>query len=435
MASSALKDFETLYSLCKRRGFMFQSAEIYGGLNACFDYGPLGTQLKKNLSQYWWNQMVRRKDIVGLDSAILSHQDVLKASGHVDAFTDPLVDCLDCKARFRPEADSKICPECQSSNITSPREFNLMFKTKAGSLEGGSSVVYLRPETAQGIYVNFQNIQTTTRKKLPFGVAQVGKAFRNEITPGPFTFRTREFEQMEMQYFILPNTNDKWFEYWREKRLQFYKDLDFRSEHIRCHDHKSRELAHYANKAIDIEYLFPIGWKELEGIHDRGDYDLSSHQKLSKKNLEYTPIEDPKSSLLPHIIETSVGLDRLLLALLCESYREEKVQSENRVYLALPSSLAPIQVAFLPLSKKADLIQLASKLRDSISEKYLVDYDESGSIGRRYRRQDEIGTPFCVTVDFESLEDEQVTVRSRDSMKQKRVSMKDLERELEKTLK
>lgn len=416
-----LNNFETLQSLCKRRGYIFQSAEIYGGLNACWDYGPLGAQLKRNLAELWWKTMVRRSDIVGLDSAILSHQEVLKASGHLSAFTDPLVDCLRCKYRFRLE-DQKKCSQCGSEKITEPRPFNLMFKTQMGSVEDQGADVYLRPETAQGIYVQFLNIQGSMRKTLPFGVAQIGKAFRNEITPGPFTFRTREFEQMEMQYFIKPEESARWYKYWKEARFQFYKGI---LKNIRYREHAKNELAHYASQAVDIEYQFPIGWKELEGIHDRGQYDVKMHQEGSRKNLSYSTSNGDK--FIPHIIETSVGLDRMWLALLCESYREEALKGdETRVVLALPKKLAPIQIAFLPLSKKELLVALAHKLRDQYIEKYFVDYDETGSIGKRYRRQDEIGTPLCVTIDFESLEDHQVTVRNRDKMTQDRVSVDQL---------
>ena len=424
-----LKDFETLHSLCKRRGYVFQTAEIYGGLNACWDYGPLGVQLKRNLAELWWKTMVSRSDVVGLDSAILSHHDVLKASGHLSEFTDPLADCLKCRHRFRVENDSQKCPHCGSEEITKPRAFNLMFKTQMGSLEEKGSAVYLRPETAQGIYLNFLNVQTSMRKKLPFGVAQIGKAFRNEITPGPFTFRTREFEQMEMQYFIFPKTNDKWFEYWKEQRQNFYNKLHLKD--IRFHEHGEKELAHYANKAVDIEYKFPIGWKELEGIHDRGDYDLKQHQTESKKRLEYS---DEGKSFIPHVIETSVGLDRLWLALLCSVYKEESLEKETRILLALPKKLAPVTAAILPLSKKDNLISLAQKLRDELSIQYNVEYDSAGSIGKRYRRQDEIGTPFSVTVDFGSLEDQKVTVRDRDTMKQERIALSFLQEYLHKNL-
>ena len=420
-ADFKLDHFETLQSLCKRRGYIFQNAEIYGGLNACWDYGPLGVQLKRNLADLWWKTMVRRSDIVGLDSAILSHQEVLKSSGHVSAFTDPLVDCLDCKYRFRLE-NKKQCPRCGSQKTTQARAFNLMFKTQAGSIEDQGAVVYLRPETAQGIYVQFLNIQTSMRKTLPFGVAQIGKAFRNEITPGPFIFRTREFEQMEMQYFISPKDNAQWYDYWKETRFQFYEGI---LKNIRYRKHAQDELAHYASQAVDIEYHFPIGWKELEGIHDRGQYDVKMHQKGSRKNLAYSTSSGDK--FIPHVIETSLGLDRMWLALLCESYKEEELEEgEKRVVLALPNSLAPIQIAFLPLSKKEPLKALALKLRDQYAEKRFVDYDEAGSIGKRYRRQDEIGTPFCVTIDFESLEDHKITVRHRDTMKQDRVAVDQL---------
>ena len=424
-----MESMDSIYSLCKRRGYVFQSAEIYGGLNAVWDYGPLGVLLKKNLADFWWKKMVNRLDIVGLDSALLSHESVLKASGHVSAFTDPLVDCLDCRYRFRLE-DKKVCPQCGSRKITEPRAFNLMFKTKMGSLEDAHSTVYLRPETAQGIYVNFLNVQVSMRKKIPFGIAQIGKAFRNEITPGPFIFRMREFEQMEMQYFIPPDKGSQWFEYWKEKRLNFYQSLKFNSQNIRFQDHGKDELAHYARKATDIQYQFPFGWKELEGIHDRGDYDLKQHQKESKKKLEYT--NDKGEKYLPCVIETSVGLDRMTLALLCSSYTEEEVREEKRTVLKIPYLLAPIKVAILPLSKKEALIKQAQKIYQDLSSIYMVDYDETGSIGKRYRRQDEIGTPFSITVDFESLEDHQVTVRNRDTMDQDRISIDKVKEYLEK---
>ena len=422
MSRRPLKNLETLYSLCKRRGFVFQSAEIYGGLNACWDYGPLGVELKRNIAQLWWKTMTQRSDIVGLDSAILSHEKVWTASGHLSAFTDPLSDCLKCRFRFRFE-EKKVCPKCGSEKITSPRPFHLMFKTKSGSVEGEGSTVYLRPETAQGIYVNFLNIKNTCRKKPPFGAAQIGKAFRNEITPGPFTFRTREFEQMEMQYFIPPKTNKKYFEYWKDQRFQFYKNL-LPLESVRFHEHSPKELAHYARQAADIQYHFPIGWQELEGIHDRGDYDLKAHQKESGKKMEHS---DETQQFIPHIIETSAGLDRLLLALLCASYKEEPLEKETRVVMAIPRKLAPIKACFLPLSKKDGLISQAMKLRDDTALKYAVDYDETGSIGKRYRRQDEIGTPFSATIDFESLKDEKITVRDRDTMKQDRISASSLQ--------
>ena len=421
-----LKNLDTLYSLCKRRGYIFKSAEIYGGLNACWDYGPLGVQLKKNLETLWWNTMVSRSDIVGLDSSILSHHQVFKASGHVDTFTDPLVDCLKCKYRFRLEKDQNACPKCGSKELTKPRPFNLMFQTQAGAVEDQKSIVYLRPETAQGIYVNFLNIQTSMRKKLPFGVAQIGKAFRNEITPGPFIFRMREFEQMEMQYFVDTKSSHTWFSYWKDQRLQFYQKLGFDSANIRFHDHSEKELAHYARRATDIEYHFPIGWQELEGIHDRGDHDLTQHQAESKKKLEYTEAEGG-NKYIPHVVETSVGLDRMCLALLCSSYQEEVVKEEKRVVLALPKSLAPVTVSILPLSKKEPLVDLAKKLQKDLSSHYFLEYDESGSIGRRYRRQDEIGTPFSITVDFDSLKDQQVTIRDRDTMTQERIAISQLE--------
>ncbi|RME17715.1 MAG: glycine--tRNA ligase, partial [Bdellovibrio sp.] len=330
MTSQPLKDLQTLVSLCKRRGFVFQSSEIYGGLNSCWDYGPLGSQFKWNVKQAWWKAMTRRRDIVGLDASILMHPKVWEASGHVEGFTDPLVDCKDCKARFRQdqaqEKEGKlVCPQCGSANITEPRQFNLMFKTHMGPVEDESSVVYLRPETAQGIFVNFENVQISDKKKIPFGIAQIGKSFRNEITPGNFIFRTREFEQMEMQYFVRPGEDEKWFEQWKETRWNFYLELGFHKESLRFHEHGPDELAHYAKAAVDIQYQFPFGWQELEGIHNRSDFDLSQHQKFSGKRLEYFD-EEVKKKYIPYVIETAAGCDRLCLALLCQAYQEETLE-------------------------------------------------------------------------------------------------------------
>ena len=375
--------------------------------------------------------MTRRSDIVGLDSSIFMHSDVWKASGHLDNFTDPLSDCKDCKNRFLAElSDSNQvekpakgkCPSCGSENVTLPRQFNLLFKSFMGPVEEESATVYLRPETAQGIFVNFQNVQKALRKPIPFGIAQIGKAFRNEITPSHFIFRTREFEQMEMQFFISPKEGEKWFEYWREERKSHLISLGLSEGKLRFHKHDKGELAHYAKAALDIEYEFPMGFRELEGIHNRGDFDLVSHQNFSGKKLLYF---DPKENLsfCPHVVETSIGCDRLALALLCEAYREEEVKGEKRVLLKLHKRLSPVQIAVLPLSKKEALEHIGHKVQKDLSRDYLVDYDVSSSIGRRYRRQDEIGTPWCVTIDFESLEDHKATVRERDSMKQERVSL------------
>ncbi len=424
-----LQDLATMVSLCKRRGFIFQSSEIYGGLNSCWDYGPLGAQFKFNVKMSWWKEMTRRPDIVGLDAAILMHPTVWKASGHVDGFSDPLVDCRSCKNRFREDTalvDGKVtCPKCGSTDVTESRSFNLMFKTHMGPVDNEGAIVYLRPETAQGIFVNFENVATSTRKKIPFGIAQIGKSFRNEITPGNFTFRTREFEQMEMQYFVKPGSDEDWFEHWKEARWSYYGKLGLNPQKLRYKEHGPGELAHYAKAAFDVQYEFPFGWQELEGVHNRSDFDLSQHQKFSGKKLEYFE-ESSKEKFVPYVIETAVGCDRLALALLCDAYREEP-DNDNRVVLGLRPELAPIKVAFLPLSKKPELQELAGQLRDQALRHWEVDYDEAASIGKRYRRQDEVGTPLCVTVDFDSLEDQKVTVRHRDSMAQERVSIEQLQ--------
>ena len=425
-----LKNLNPLVSLCKRRGYIFPASEIYGGLSACWDYGPLGVQFKMNVKKLWWQQMTHRQDIVGLDTAILSHQKVWQASGHVDGFSDPLSDCKDCKFRFRIEDEDKpLCPKCGSKNLTPPRDFNLMFKTYAGPLEEEGSLVYLRPETAQGIYVNFLNIQSSMRKKIPFGVAQIGKAFRNEITLGHFIFRCREFGQMEMQYFVPPEKAEQSFEYWLEQRKSFLLTLGLKESNIRLHPHGEKELAHYARKAVDIEFLYPMGWKELEGIHNRGDFDLTQHQKVSGKKMSYFDPEK-NQSYIPYVIETSIGLDRLILALLCSAYKEETVKGETRVLLDLAPDLCPLQVAVLPLSKKDPLIALANKLSQGLRKNLRVEQDETGSIGKRYRRQDEIGTPFCVTIDFDSLKDGKATLRHRNNMTQVRLPIENIEQAL-----
>lgn len=436
MSISYLNDLATLVSLCKRRGFIFQSSEIYGGLNACWDYGPLGANFKLKVKLAWYHEMTRRRDIVGLDSAILMHPTVWKASGHIDGFTDPLVDCKACKTRFRQDTamvDGKVtCPNCGSHNVTEARNFNLMFKTFMGPVEEDASVIFLRPETAQGHFVNYENVQVSMRKKIPFGIAQIGKSFRNEITPGNFTFRTREFEQMEMQYFVKPGTDEEWFEKWKQTRWDYYKAIGIRESKLRFKEHGKDELAHYAKAAFDVQYEFPFGWNEIEGIHNRSDFDLKQHQQFSGKKLEYFD-EALKEKYIPFVIETAAGCDRMALAALCDAYREEKVggadgegDGDTRVVLGLHPRFAPQELAILPLSKKPQLQELALKLRDDLSADYDVDYDESASIGKRYRRQDEIGTPLCVTVDFESLEDKKVTVRHRDKMTQDRVSIDQL---------
>jgi len=414
---------EKLVSLSKRRGFIFQSSEIYGGLSSCWDYGPLGVELKNNVKTAWWQSVVReRDDMVGLDSSILMHPDIWVASGHVGTFADPLVDCKSCRQRFRADdLENDVCPEC-GGELTESRMFNLMFKTNMGPLEDAGAQVYLRPETAQGIFVNFQNVVTSTRKKLPFGIAQVGKAFRNEITPGNFTFRTREFEQMEIEYFVKPGTDDEWFEHWVQQRFDWYLALGIKKENLRLRPHDPDELAHYARGCTDVEYLFPIGWSELEGIANRTDFDLTQHAEHSSQSLSYFD-EQSKEHYVPYVIEPSAGADRATLAFLADAYAEELDEKDDiRVVLHFHPKLAPIKVAVLPLSKKETLIPLAKEtIYADLRKDFMVQYDEVQSIGKRYRRQDEIGTPFCVTVDFDSLEDNRVTIRDRDSQRQIRV--------------
>ena len=436
-----LTDLNFLVSLCKRRGYIFPSSSIYGGLSACWDYGPLGVQFKRNVQEYWWKEMTYRNDVTGLDSSILMHPRVWEASGHLSEFSEPLVDCRDCKYRFRWEEEieenqkdkAKValsCPRCGSQNVTQPRPFHLMFQTQAGAMQDEATQIYLRPETAQGIYVNFLNICATTRKKIPFGVAQIGKAFRNEITLGNFIFRCREFEQMEMQYFVQESMANKYFEYWKDQRQQSLLSIGIPKDKLRVHPHAPTQLAHYAHKAVDLQFLFPMGWRELEGVHHRGDFDLKQHQKFSGKKMTY---RDPETgqSYIPYVIETSIGLDRLILALLCSAYREEKVKEETRVFLALSPQLSPVQVAVLPLSqKKGELKELALAVAKQLRENWRVEYDDRGSIGKRYRRQDEIGTPFCVTVDFDSLDDQCITFRQRDTMQQDRLPISSLEKYL-----
>lgn len=408
-----------IVSLCKRRGFIFQSSEIYGGLNSCWDYGPLGAELKKNVKNVWWNEMTRRKNIVGLDSSILMHPKVWEASGHIDNFTDPLVDCKKCKQRFKGDDVLDKCPKC-GGELTDPRFFNLMFKTFMGPVEDSASTVYLRPETAQGIYVNFLNVQSSMRLKLPFGIAQIGKAFRNEITPGNFIFRTREFEQMEMQYFVNPNDADKWMDYWKEERMNFYLNLGINKEKLRFKAHEI--LAHYAKAAFDIEYDFPMGWQEFEGIHNRTDFDLKRHMSFSSKNLSY---KDEETNCVPYIIETSAGCDRFVLVNLLDAYFEDT--ANERIVLRFNNKIAPVKVAVLPLMKKEELKETTDRVFNMLSNTgFNIQYDETGSIGKRYRRQDEIGTPLCVTIDFDSLNDKSVTVRERDTMAQERISIDNL---------
>jgi glycyl-tRNA synthetase len=418
---------EKLVSLCKRRGFIFQSSEIYGGLNSCYDYGPLGVELKRNVKDFWWKSMTQGHDnIEGLDSSILMHPKIWEASGHVAGFTDPLVDCKSCKNRFRADqVEGKKCPKC-GGELTEARNFNLMFKTFMGPVESEASVVYLRPETAQGIYVNYLNVLNSSRQKVPFGIAQIGKAFRNEITPGNFTFRTREFEQMEMQYFVRAGDDEASMESWKTERIAWYDKLKIKKENLQFHQHGPNELAHYAKSAFDIQYQFPFGWQELEGIHNRTDFDLKRHQEFSGKNLQYFD-EERKEKYLPYIIETSAGCDRSILCILCDAFTEEP----ERIVMKFAPFIAPMQVGVFPLVKKDGLAEIAQDIVGQLRNKFRVFYDESGSIGRRYRRQDEIGTPFGLTVDHESKENQTVTLRDRDTMKQDRIKIADLVKVLE----
>jgi len=428
-------DMERIVSLCKRRGIIFPSSEIYGGLASCWDYGPVGVELKRNVKNAWWKVMVQgREDVVGIDTSIMMHPGVWAASGHIDSFTDPLMECKSCHLRWRADdIDNQKCPEC-GGELTDPRMFNLMFKTFMGPVEENASTVYLRPETAQGMFVNFQNVLSTSRKKLPFGIAQTGKSFRNEITPGNFIFRTREFEHMELEYFVKPGTDEYWFDYWVKERFNWYIKMGIRQENLRLRQHGKDELAHYAKDCYDVEYLFPMGWSELEGIANRSDYDLTQHAKHSGRDLTYYDGES-QERYIPYVIEPSAGVDRTILALLIDAYHEEEVEGEKRVVLRLCSSIAPIKVAVLPLSRNARLAPLAHKVYQELCSDFMTCYDDSQSIGRRYRRQDEIGTPFCVTIDFQSLEDNQVTIRERDSLAQIRLPVEELEMTLQAKLK
>jgi glycyl-tRNA synthetase len=429
--AKARVDMEKLVSLCRRRGFIFPSSEIYGGLSSCWDYGPLGVELKRNIKEAWWRAMVQqRDDMVGLDSSILMHPQTWEASGHVQGFSDPLVECKGCHLRWRSdELEGDRCPEC-GGELTEPRLFNLMFKTFVGPVEDEASVVYLRPETAQGMFVNFENVLNTTRKRLPFGIAQIGKSFRNEVTTGNFIFRSREFEQMEIEYFVRPGTDKQWFDYWVEERVNWYASLGIKRENLKLRPHTKEELAHYARECSDINYLFPMGWAELEGIANRGDFDLVQHAKSSGKTLSYYD-EESKEHIVPYIIEPSAGVDRTFLAVLCDAYDEDEAEGEKRVLLHLHPDLAPIKAAVLPLSRKEHLASFAREIYADLHRQWMVQYDDAQSIGRRYRRQDEIGTPFCVTVDFESLEDKQVTIRERDSLRQIRIPIDSLKATLQ----
>jgi len=417
---------ETISNLAKKRGFVFQSSEIYGGLRSAYDYGPLGVQLLRNVKDEWWKSMVQtRSDVVGLDSAILQARTVWKASGHEEVFTDPLVECKNCHSRHRLDKleDSEQCPTCgKRGEFTEPRHFNLMFRTHMGPIEAEENMVYLRPETAQGIFINYENVRRTNRLKLPFGIAQIGKSFRNEITPGQFVFRTREFEQMEMEYFCRPEESAEWFQYWLDARYQWYMDLGMTNGNLRLRNHETDELSHYSSATADVEYMFPWGWDELEGIANRSDFDLKQHTEHSGEDLRYF---DPEANerFFPHVIEPAAGATRTTFAFLIDGYTEETVNDETRVVMKLHPKLAPYKVAVLPLSKKPDLIERAERLAAELRQRWMIELDVTQSIGRRYRRQDEIGTPYCVTIDFETLEDDAATVRDRDSMAQDRVSL------------
>lgn len=442
-----MKSMDSIVALCKGRGFIFPGSEIYGGLSNTWDYGPLGVEFKNNIKKLWMKKFVQESETnVGLDCAILMNPRVWEASGHVSGFSDPLMDCKECKTRYR--ADKLIedagfnpngmtseqmeefikekeisCPNCKAKNFTGIRKFNLMFKTFQGVTEDKKSEIFLRPETAQGIFINFSNVQRSMRKKVPFGIAQIGKSFRNEITPGNFTFRTREFEQMELEFFCKPGTDAEWFEFWKNFCENWLLSLGMSKENIRIRDHEKEELCHYSSATSDIEYLFPFGWGELWGIADRTDFDLKQHQKFSGKTVDYF---DPETNerYIPYVIEPSLGADRVALAFLCDAYTEEEIEGEKRTVMKLHPALAPFKACVLPLSKK--LSEKAKKVKKELSKCFMVDYDEAGSIGKRYRRQDEIGTPICITYDFESEEDGCVTVRDRDTMKQERIKIESL---------
>jgi glycyl-tRNA synthetase len=426
---------DTIVNLCKRRGIVFPSSEIYGGLRSAWDWGPLGIELKRNVKAEWWKAMVyERDDVVGLESSILMSPKVWEASGHVETFTDPLVECTNCHRRFRADHIDlqKPCSHCgQGPAWTDPHQFNLMFKTHMGPVEDSAHIVYLRPETAQGMFVDFTTVQSAARKKIPFGIAQQGKSFRNEITPHNFVFRTREFEQMEMEFFVKPGTDEGWHEYWLKERMDWYLGLGMTAENLRLREHEPEELSHYAKRTFDIEYDFPgMGWSELEGIANRTDYDLKAHAKHSGEDLSYFEPET-EERFVPYVIEPAVGVERPLFAFLIDAYTEEEAPTatgkvEKRTVLKLDKRLAPVKVAVLPLSKHADLTPVASAIAADVRKRFVSDFDVTGSIGRRYRRQDEVGTPYCVTIDFDTLTDNQVTVRERDSMEQERIGVEGL---------
>ena len=428
--SADVVTMDKIVSLCKRRGFIFPSSEIYGGVGSTYDFGHYGVLLKTNIKNAWWQTMLERNDIVALDSAILQHPRVWEVSGHVGGFSDPLVDCRTCKQRFRadhvatsscPRKPSKAPGEHGECDLTEARQFNLMFSTTIGPVQESGSIAYLRPETAQGIFINFKNMLQVSRKKPPFGIAQIGKSFRNEITPGNFIFRTREFEQMEMEFFVPPDDATAWFEHWVGERYRWYTDLGLRADHLRIRAHDADELSHYSSGTSDLEYLFPIGWSELEGIANRSDYDLKAHAAASGEKLEYVGPDGER--YVPYVIEPAAGVDRGTLAFMVDAYDEEEVEGDVRVVLRLHPRLAPVKVAVLPLVRKDGQPELARELFDAVRRRMQAEYDDGGSIGKRYRRQDEIGTPWCVTIDHRSLEDRTVTVRDRDSLAQDRVPL------------
>jgi glycyl-tRNA synthetase len=430
-----LASMDKIVALCKRRGFIFASSEIYGGLGSTYDYGHYGVLFKQNVKNEWWRAMLQeRDDIVALDSAILQHPRTWEASGHLAGFTDPMVDCRACGQRFRadhledlqcPQKPSKHPGEGPNCDLTEARDFNLMFETTMGPVKDSAATVYLRPETAQGIFVNFKNVLQFSRKKPPFGIAQIGKSFRNEITPGNFVFRTREFEQMEMEFFVAPDEAPQWYEHWKQARMEWYVELGLRTDHLRLREHEADELSHYSSATADIEYLFPIGWSELEGIANRGDFDLTQHAEFSGDKLEYFDGQT-KERYVPHVIEPAAGADRATLAFLADAYDEEEIDGEQRTVLKLHPRLAPVKVAVLPLVRKDGQPEIAREILAALRGRMQSEYDEGGSIGKRYRRQDEIGTPFCVTVDHQTLEDRSVTVRERDSLHQERVAIDEL---------
>jgi glycyl-tRNA synthetase len=417
---------DKVINLAKRRGFIFQSAEIYGGFRSTYDYGPLGVNMLRNVKNAWWRTMVQmRHDVVGIDAAILGPPAVWAASGHLETFTDPLVDCRKCKERWREDKIDGVCPKCGSTEFTEARAFNLMFKTQAGPVEGEGATAYLRPETAQGMFTNFANVLSSTRKKPPFGIAQVGKSFRNEITPQNFVFRTREFEQMELEFFVPPSEADEWYRYWIDARFSWYQDLGIPAEMLRLHEHAKEDLSHYSKGTTDVEFLYPWGWDELEGIANRGDYDLTQHSTHSGQKLEYFD-QAANERYTPYVIEPAAGATRAMMAFLLAAYHEDEVDGETRSVLRLDWRLAPYQVAVLPLSKKPELEGVSADVLARLQPHFMCDYDVTQSIGKRYRRQDEVGTPFCVTVDFDTLEDQSVTVRDRDTTTQVRVKIDDL---------